>query len=324
MVPLAKKGRRGRKPQKGARLPKPKEAAQKADRQRTTEGAWPWRAVSVLVYGCCRELQVVSYLAVWPRVLGLRPVQVVVVRDGEGRMRDCYLFTTDVQANASWVIVQFAWRWAIEVLFRSSKQVLDIESPQHWCQGSVEKVAPWVWSMQSVIMVWYLTDGHDTAEAKEWRDKMVEAAADLGASQSSQQWIVDAYALVFAALLLPGCGNKFYPVEGKVVWADGTPAKELEGSQVVFESAELKISARGTIGPDGGFTMTMINPDDGVPQGHYKVFIVEERKPINNDWSNVKPALVDEKYSSVAKSHLEATVTSSKNLITLMLDRKKK
>jgi hypothetical protein len=129
---------------------------------------------------------------------------------------------------------------------------------------------------------------------------------------------------VFTPLVLAGCGNKFYPVEGKVVWADGAPAKELEGSQVVFESAELKISARGTIGPDGGFTMTMINPDDGVPAGNYKVFIVEERKPINNDWAHVKPALVDEKYSSVAKSGLEATVTSKKNQITITLDRKKR
>ena len=85
--------------------------------------------------------------------VGLRPIQVVVVRDPEGRMRDAYLFTTDLQAEVSWVIVQFAWRWAIEVLFRASKQVMHIEAAQHWSQESVEKLAPWVWSMQSVIMV---------------------------------------------------------------------------------------------------------------------------------------------------------------------------
>ena len=65
-----------------------------------------------------------------------------------------YLFTTDLSAGLQWVITMFAWRWAIEVLFRASKQVLEIEAPQHWCQESVEKLAPWVWSMQSVIMVW--------------------------------------------------------------------------------------------------------------------------------------------------------------------------
>jgi hypothetical protein len=173
-VPKAKKGRRGPKAKKGPRLPSPKEAAAKADRKRTTLGPWLWQQVAVLVYGETRPLRAVSYAAVWPRVLGLRPIQVVVVRDTQGRMRDCYLFTTDVNARPDWVIVQFAWRWAIEVLFRASKQVMDIEAPQHSCQGSVEKVAPWVWSMQSVIMVWYVTAGHDLPEAHEMRQRMGE------------------------------------------------------------------------------------------------------------------------------------------------------
>jgi hypothetical protein len=123
--------------------------------------------------------------------------------------------------------------------------------------------------------------------------------------------------------LLPGCGPKYYPVEGKVVWTDGTPAKELEGSQVVFESAEMKISARGTVGADGGFTMTMINPDDGVPAGTYKVAIVEEFKPLNADGSKVKPPALDSKYYSLASSGLTATVTSGKNPVELKVERAK-
>ena len=87
-------------------------------------------------------------------------------------MDDAYLFTTDLQATASWVIIQFAWRWSIEVLFRASKQVIDIEAPQHFCEESVEKVAPWVWSMQSVIMVWYITAGHALPEARQLEAKM--------------------------------------------------------------------------------------------------------------------------------------------------------
>jgi DDE superfamily endonuclease len=171
-VPKAKKGKRGRKAKKGPKLPKPREAAAKADRKRTSAGAWLWRHVEVLIYGESRSLSVVSYEAVWPRVLSLRPVQVVVVRDPEGRTQDCYLFTTDLKAGANWVLAQFAWRWAIEVLFRASKQVMDIEAPKHWSQESVEKIAPWVWSMQSVIMVWYLTAGHALPEALELREVM--------------------------------------------------------------------------------------------------------------------------------------------------------
>jgi hypothetical protein len=128
--------------------------------------------VAVSVYGVKRTLRALTYEAVWPRVLGLRPIQVVVVRDPTGAMRDCYLFTTDRNANLPWVIVQFSWRWSIEVLFRASKQVMDLEAPQHFCQASVEKVAPWVWSMQSVIAVWYITAGYESAEAAEMRARM--------------------------------------------------------------------------------------------------------------------------------------------------------
>lgn len=173
-VRKTKKGKRGPKAKKGPKLPKPKEAATKADRKRTSVGPWLWRSIEVLVYGQSRSLKVVHYEAVWPRVLGLRPIQIVVVRDPERRMQDCYLFSTDLQANVNWVVTQFAWRWAIEVLFRASKQVLDIEAPKHWCQESVEKVAPWVWSMQSVIMVWYLTVGYSTTEALELREVMAD------------------------------------------------------------------------------------------------------------------------------------------------------
>jgi hypothetical protein len=173
-VPPAKKGQRGRKAQKGPRLPKPKEAAAKADRKRTTTGDWVWQDVEVSVYGCARSLKALAYEVVWPRVLGYRAIQVAVVRDPSGRMRDCYLFTTDLTARPSWVITMFAWRWAIEVMFRASKQVMDIEAPQHWGQGSVEKLAPWVWSMQSVVMVWYITAGYESAEAAELRGRMGE------------------------------------------------------------------------------------------------------------------------------------------------------
>lgn len=170
--PRAKKGKRGPKAKKGPRLPNPREAARKAGRKRTPTGGWLWQEVSVCAYGKERRLRAVSYQAVWPRVLGLRPIRIVVVRDPSGQMDDVYLFSTDLKASLAWVITQFAWRWSIEVLFRASKQVLQIEAPQHRCKASVEKVAPWVWSMQGVITVWYLTAGHTLPEAEQMRKRM--------------------------------------------------------------------------------------------------------------------------------------------------------
>ena len=168
-VPTSRSSKKGRKAKKGPRLPSPRDLAKKADRKRSLASAGAWRDVWVTIYGKERWLKIVSYEALWPTVLGPRLIQIVVVRDAEGRMDDVYLFTTDLQAQPQWLITQFSWRWAIEVLFRASKQVMEIEAPQHWARASVEKLAPWVWSMQSVLMVWYLTAGQALPEAAQLR-----------------------------------------------------------------------------------------------------------------------------------------------------------
>lgn len=171
-VPRQAKSKRGPKPKKGPRLPSPKAAVQKADRKRGDHGDWLWRKITVELYGRQRQLKVLSYEALWPKVVGHRRIQVVVVRDVTGTMKDAYLFTTDLQATAEWVVRQYSWRWSIEVVFASSKQIMDLEAPQHWCQSSVEKVAPWIWSLQSVLQVWYLSEGRDSTEAKEMRQQL--------------------------------------------------------------------------------------------------------------------------------------------------------
>lgn len=166
------KGKRGRKPKKGPRLPSPREAAKRADAQGAGTGPWVWRTIEVRAYGVTRSLQALSYQAVWPKVLGLRPILIVVVRDPSGKLRDSYLFTTDLTARLEWIVTTYSWRWSIEVAFKASKQVMQIEAPQHWCQQSIEKLAPWVWLMQSVVTLWYLSEGVHLPEAGEARQQM--------------------------------------------------------------------------------------------------------------------------------------------------------
>ena len=170
--PKRSKSKRGTKPRKGPRLPSPREAIKKADRR---QGApWTWRTVKATAYGVRRTLKVLSYQVVWPKVLGLTPILVVLVRDPLGKFKDAHLFTTDLSADPSWVIEAFSRRWSIEVAFKSSKQVMGIQSPQHWCQQSIEKLAPWVWLMQSVIGLWYLTDGRKLPQARVARQRLGE------------------------------------------------------------------------------------------------------------------------------------------------------
>ncbi len=170
--PKQPKSKRGPKPQKGTRLPSPREAMKKADRNRSNNGPWTWQTVEATAYGVTRSLQVISFLAVWPKVLELVPILVVLVRDPEGKFKDKYLFTTDVNAELGWVISTFSRRWSIEVAFKSSKQVMGIQSPQHWCQESIEKLSPWVWLMQSIVMTWYITEGCKLPEARSARKRL--------------------------------------------------------------------------------------------------------------------------------------------------------
>ena len=146
----------------------------KADRNRSGQGPWVWQAVKATAYGVTRKLRVISFQAVWPEVLGLRPILVVLIRDPRGKFADKYLFTTDLNADLGWIIAAFSRRWSIEVVFKSSKQVMKIQAPQHWCQESVKKLSPWVWLMQSVIGLWYFTEGRKLPVA--------QAAHDVSAS----------------------------------------------------------------------------------------------------------------------------------------------
>lgn len=166
VVPKQAKSKRGRKPQKGPRLPNPKGAVKKADRNRSGKGPWIWQAVEAKAYGLAREFQVLSFQAVWLEVRGLTAILVVLVRDPLGKFDDKYLFTTDLDAELSWVISTFARRWSIEVVFKASKQVMEIQAPQHWCQQSIEKLSPWVWLMQSLISLWYITEGRKLPAAQ--------------------------------------------------------------------------------------------------------------------------------------------------------------
>jgi len=170
--PKSPKGKSGPKPRKGPRLPSPREAVKKADRRRG--GPWVWHTVKATAYGVRRTLKVLSYQAVWPRVLGLTPIRVMLVRDPLGRFKDAYWFTTDLSADPAWVIETFSRRWSIEVAFKASKQVMRIESPQHWCQQSIEKLSPWVWLMQSVISLWYLSAGRKLPQARVARQRLGE------------------------------------------------------------------------------------------------------------------------------------------------------
>src|SRR5262245_18447007 len=107
-------------------------------------------------------------------------------------------------------------------------------------------------------------------------------------------WVIVA---VLFAVCLCGCGSGVYPVEGKVVWKDGLPAKELEGSQVVFDLLERQTSTRGIVQADGTFRLTTNKPNDGALAGEHKVAVIETRKQLGGpDSAAIAPGLMDSRF----------------------------
>lgn len=160
-----KRGQRGPLPKHGQRLPAPRKLFAQADRSRTPASRWRWQTIDLFAYGEVRRFQVCAFQALWPRVLGQRPIQIVLCRGLDGGCGDVCLYTTDLKASPEWVVTTYTQRTSIEATFKSSKQVLDIQRPRHWSEASITKLAPWVWLMQSLVALWYLTEGRHLPEA---------------------------------------------------------------------------------------------------------------------------------------------------------------
>lgn len=168
-IPPRRRGAHGPKPKQGPRLPAPRQAARKADRG---DGRWHWTTIRVTAYGATQKFRICSYPAVWPKVFGTRPIQAVLCQPLEKDYKEVYLYTTDLNADPAWVVEMYARRTSIEAAFKDSKQVMEIQKPQHWCQASIEKLAPWVWLTQSLVALWYFTEGHKLPEARAARRQL--------------------------------------------------------------------------------------------------------------------------------------------------------
>ncbi len=133
-----------------------------------------------------------------------------------------------------------------------------------------------------------------------------------------------AFALVVPLLAIVGCGKAMHPVRGQLVWSDGTPARELAGGSVGFNSDSANLSARGEIQADGSFSLSSLKKDDGLPPGRYRVMIAPPEPVYGLEASGATDQareLLSEKYQSYETSGLEAAVEAKENQLTLTLEK---
>ena len=180
--PPRRRDKRGGRPRKrGARLPSPEKMAE--------DTRWGWYAMPIELY---RREQFVTYkelTAQWYRAAGVRLLKIVITKLDSGRMPLRVFFCTNPTVSVDYLLRRYASRWALEVTFRDLKQLLGFADSQAWTQKAVERTAPFVAYLFTLIVLWYTESARgsalDLVPYRPWyRHKVAPSFADmLGTAQ---------------------------------------------------------------------------------------------------------------------------------------------
>jgi hypothetical protein len=129
---------------------------------------------------------------------------------------------------------------------------------------------------------------------------------------------------IFAVLTLvaSGCGDlNRVKVRGKVVYSDDS--SPVTRGVVCFDND--KTMARGSIQPDGSYSIGLGNDGRGIEPGSYKVSILFAQEEISGGtvYAPRYKKLIDDKYASRDTSGLEIVVDPSKTQFDIEVDRPK-
>jgi DDE superfamily endonuclease len=146
--PVRLPGTNGRPRKFGERLPTPRQMlAERAQR------------MTLDLYGLHDRVRLVDVEARW-HCAPLRPLRVVAVAPLSGGRTVQAFYSTCHEACGQHVLEWYAQRWSLEVAFHDSKQSLGFEEPQGWTRRAVERTAPMAMLLYSLIVVWFVRDGH--------------------------------------------------------------------------------------------------------------------------------------------------------------------
>lgn len=138
---------KGRPRQKGAKLPKPRQAAAAATLLSLEVG---WYG------GGSRQVAQANGVGSWYKAgSGLVPIRWVFVRDQSGTHRDEYFFTTDVTLTIAAIIGCYTSRWNIETTFQELRDYLGLETTRGWCRATVLRLAPCLFGLYTAVAVLY-------------------------------------------------------------------------------------------------------------------------------------------------------------------------
>lgn len=172
----------GRPRVKGERVPKPRQAAATARRDRLTVARYG---------GGTRAVEAATGTGHWYKGgHGLVPIRWVFVKDATGTHRDEYLFTTDVGRTADAVVGTYCGRWSIETTFQECRSCLGLETTRGRCRRTVTRAAPCLFGLYSVVAILYhlLPEGK-RAGGVTWAGKDVVTFSDALTAVRRRVWL---------------------------------------------------------------------------------------------------------------------------------------
>jgi hypothetical protein len=161
--------------------------------QALTDDRWPWQDLLLCHPKGQKQLQVkVVGPCCWYNSAGQAPLQVVLVRDPEGKWRDEALLSSDRDLSAQEVVVGYLRRWSVEPAYCDAKQLLGFHEPMVRCAASVERAHPMAWFVGSLVVLWYAEEGRHQPQAQRhrpwYKDKVEPTLADMLACLRLHLW----------------------------------------------------------------------------------------------------------------------------------------
>jgi hypothetical protein len=140
-------GRKGARRKKGERLSGA--AAWAADLEQH------WLVLDFDQFGLHATLWVKTRPALYYTAGKDRLLSIVLVHDPEGKRPDQLFYCTRLDWDARTILAGYAQRWAIEVTFENSKQLLGLEDPANRTPLAVERTAPLALLLYSLLLTWF-------------------------------------------------------------------------------------------------------------------------------------------------------------------------
>ncbi|MCA1673490.1 MAG: transposase, partial [Actinobacteria bacterium] len=126
-----------------------------------------WKTVSVTRYGTRATVQVTERTCLWFGTGRTDPVRVILLRDTGRTTSSCYdlaLVTTERTATVEEIIVRYAARWSIEVMFFDVKNILGVGQARNRVTKAVQRTVPFGLFCHSLLIIWYTLYGHPTTD----------------------------------------------------------------------------------------------------------------------------------------------------------------